>query len=588
MATSLFEKYVDVVDLNEAYLPPNPYVIRERFLKLDGYWDFDFTDGELKEELTKKIVVPFAPETLMSEIGKKNKKKKHLHYRKRILLPTEYMNSLLLLKFLNVDQVCDVYWNNVFVGHHEGGYFPFSFEITPFQRENVIDVIVKDDVEDNRFARGKQSRHPSGIFYTETSGIFGSVYLEPVPKDSYIEHFFLRPSYDDKSLEINVIAKGVNPAPLKAKIYFADTLILSCQGDVPHKMFLDLKDVFFPWSPDNPALYKLVLTSGKDKVTTHFGFRKIERRFVGGFSLIYLNEKPIMLSGVLDQGYFFESGLTPPDIKTIYDDVKFIKDGGFNLIRKHIKIENPWFYYFCDYFGIVVNQDFINSGDKYSAFYMTLAPFLSFKIDDRFKTKLGRNSTLSREHFEKEMEETVYLLKGITCISIWTLFNEGWGQFETMRLTGKLRSLDDSRLIDSNSGWFDQGVGDFSSHHIYFRKVKLNSDHKRILALSEFGGYSFAVKDHKSAKHVFGYKRFFKRKTLIKKIYKLYEEQIIPLIKKEFLSELVFTQFTDVESEMNGLLTMDREFAKVPLDDLKKINQEVYEAFKNAVEEKIK
>ena len=294
-----------------------------------------------------------------------------------------------------------------------------------------------------------------------------------------------------------------------------------------------------------------------------------------GHKVFALNNEPLFLTGVLDQGYFPESGLTPPTDKAMADDIEVMKSLGFNCLRKHIKIEPMRWYYHADRLGMIVIQDMVNGGAPYNPFLIVSAPFIPWKKDDTKRmNRFGRGDEASRAFFEQELVGTVERLKNCPCIAIWTLFNEGWGQFEAKRLTAKLRKLDPNRLIDSTSGWFDQGVGDFASRHIYFRKIRLKPSPNRILALTEFGGYSLRVEDHVYSHKNFGYAKTKDEKELTARLEKLYREQVIPA-KKQGLSVAILTQLCDVEEETNGLLTYDRKVTKVKAKTMIALNEEL-------------
>lgn len=561
---------------------PNPYFERKDWLSLDGEWEFTITKNRsLPPFYPQTIRVPFSPETPLSGVGVHIGKDDYLHYRKKFTLPPEFLSlGAGKIHLMAVDQECDIYFNGAFVLHHEGGYIPAEIVVFLREKENVIEVVAHDDTDSPIYQRGKQSNNPGGIFYHPTSGIYGDVYLEAFPADGYILSLDIEPLYDEQKVIIRADFAG-DISNAEASIFYNGKLIKS--GPLTDHGFSSfaLNYDFFPWSPDDPNLYSLVVKAGNDEVRSVFAFRSILAVDKGGIKYLTLNGKPLFLSALLDQGYYPESGLTPPSEEAFINDIAFAKKCGFNALRKHIKIEPLRFYYACDKIGMIVMQDIPNSGSPNSKFYFYLCPFLRLSVDDRANPKLGRGLKESRDRFEKDLRAEVLFLKMVPSILVWTLFNEGWGQFAAVRLTNFLFRLDDTRLVDSTSGWFDKGVGDFSSHHVYFRSPRLHNDRKRVLSLSEFGGYSLFVEGHTYSNKKFGYKKFSSKESLNKGIEKLYRKNILPLIEKEGLSVAVFTELSDVEDEINGLLTYDRKVEKIVASKMKETNELLYSAYKD-------
>ncbi len=553
---------------------PYPQFQRESYLCLNGRWDFEIDQSEERPAIySKRIVVPFAPETELSGIQTKVGPKDHLHYRRFFSLPEDFNRGRVLLHFEAVDQICDVYLNGVKIYHHEGGYLPFTvdcLELKPGKNELCVEVT--DDTDSPVFPRGKQSNKPGGIWYTPTSGIYGTVWLESVPRQ-VIQSLTIDPLFDEAKVRIRVKFEGLLTESCVSVKYLGK--------EVGRASFNEQKEAiielghFHPWTPEEPNLYQLEVKCNEDRVLSYFAMRKYSIVEHNGHPVFGLNNKPYFLTGLLDQGYCPEGGLTPPSVDGMERELRRVKDMGFNMLRKHIKIEPMTWYALCDKLGIIVVQDFVNGGAPYKKKLIYLAPFLHLHFSDDKEAdhaRFGRGDPASRQQFENDMAPTVERLYNVPCIGVWTLFNEGWGQFDSVRLTEKLRSLDSTRLIDSTSGWFDQGAGDFSSHHVYFKKVKLEGDGKRILALSEFGGYAYSVPGHSFPGHAFGYKWIKGQKKLEIAIKKLYEEQIYPLLDKG-LSMTVYTQLTDVEGELNGLVTYDRKMEKVDLKIMAHINE---------------
>ncbi|MCR5078673.1 MAG: glycoside hydrolase family 2 [Bacilli bacterium] len=543
---------------------PRPQFRRESFLCLNGKWDFAIGKEELREEgYDKTIVVPFAPETELSGLSRRIEKGEHLHYQKEFVLPKGFAKERTYLHFEAVDQIADVYFNGKKVAHHEGGYLPFSAEVTDcLEEKNVIRVDVYDDVDSDVYPKGKQNNNPRGIWYTPTSGIWGSVWMESVP-NTHIERIVLTPNLDEKTLNLEIVCKDCDDLAdvsicFNGKEIRLEKVATNTKVDIPI-------DPVRPWSPEDPALYDLKIKLGEDEVSSYFAMRKFSSIEYRGKKVLALNNKPYFLHGVLDQGYWPESGLTPPSEEALVFDVKAMKDLGFNMLRKHIKIEPMPFYYHCDRLGMVVMQDILNAGKYYSEFLIHTCPFIRWPINDTKSYKLlARGNKESRDYFEKELPLYVEHLYNVPSIGVWTLFNEGWGQFDSVRLSKKFREYDSSRLLDSTSGWFDRGAGDFCSRHIYFRLPKAKNDGKRILSLSEFGGFVLPIEGHGSGtgKGIF-YTSCKGKEDYEAKMRESYLDVLQPMIEKEGLSVAVFTQLSDVEEEQNGLYTYDRAICKV-------------------------
>ena len=553
---------------------PNPQFARKSFLSLNGPWDFKIDcEEKTPSEYDSTIIVPFAPETELSEVNKSIEKGQYLHYRRSFVLPDGFSKGKVLIHFEAVDQIADVYLNGVRLGHHEGGYLPFVFECKDLPKENVLVVDVYDDTDSDVFPRGKQMRDPSGIWYTPTSGIWGSVWAECVPEE-YIEKLRITPNFDKKTLELQAFFNG-NVQKGSVDVCYEGKVIASKEFDENLLAEIDLSGCFHPWSPEDPALYSLVVRINEDEVSSYFAMRKFSVGEWNEKKVFELNDKPYFLNGVLDQGYWPESGLTPPSLEAMEFDIKAMKELGFNMLRKHIKVEPMQWYYLCDKLGMLVIQDFINAGTPYKQFLINTCPFIRWPINDtkpKSQAYIGRGNKASRDYFEAEMPDFVEHFYNVPCICAWTLFNEGWGQFDAVRLTEKLRELDNTRLIDSTSGWFDQGVGDFNSRHIYFRAPKAKGDGKRILFISEFGGYVSQIEDHYvSTKGI----HYFKSKDLTKQYVDTFEKTLLPMIEKQGLCATVYTQLSDVEGEANGLYTYDREICKVDKDTMRAINEKM-------------
>ncbi len=560
-------------------LTPNPYFSRSETYSLNGEWDFKKDKSSaIPEKFERKIKVPFAVETKESGIGEKVMKDDFLHYRLSLNYPKETIGKKARVVFTAVDQVADVFLNGVFLKHHEGGYLPFDIIIEETREGDYLDLTVKDDTDSLVYPKGKQTSHPHGMFYQATSGIWGDVYMEILPKSGYISGFSLKIDFDKKTLSVKKLSLCGDEKRVSGKVFFAGCLV----KETNDKLEFDLSEDFHPWSPSSPDLYELKISYGDDIVSCFFGMRKFETKEEGGIKLFYLNDEPIYLNGLLDQGYFSpDSGLTPLNEESVLKELRYVKDCGFNFLRKHIKAESPRWYHLCDKLGIIVMQDFVSGGDGYKLFSLSLLPTIGFTKCEK-NGNANRKNEESQKFFEEEMPLFVDNFKNMTCVCLWCLFNEGWGQFDTSRLTDKLRSLDSSRPIDSASGWFDEKAGDIDSKHVYFRRPRLKNKGDRVLFLSEFGGYIYRDKEHSFAQKSYGYKLLSSPEKLLSSLEKAYLKQLIPLIEKEGLCGSVYTQLSDVEGEVNGLITYDRAVYKVPASALKKINESIYKAFFDA------
>ncbi len=556
---------------------PRPQMERESYFSLNGEWEFCLNkDPKAPENYSSKVLVPFAIETPLSGIEKVPEKDDFLHYRKRFSLPKKFIGKRVLLHFDSVDQVAVVSLNGKLLGRHEGGYLPFEFEIESAEEDNELLVLVQDDITSHVYPKGKQSLTSNGIWYTSTSGIWGCVWLEAIPKEA-IRVLKIEPDFDSKNAKITVTVDG-DIASSFVKASFQGHVVFEGKLDGKGSVTVDCSTSFHPWSPEEPNLYDLEIGVNEDKVRSYFGLRKFGTAILDGKKVFALNNKPYLMKGVLDQGYFPDGGLTAPSDQAMINDIALMKSMGFNMLRKHIKIEPARWYYHCDKLGILVVQDFVNNGGRYSSLLIGLAPFIPFHFKDnrpkdyaRFKQK----DEASRKFFESQMPGITSLLFNAVSVCTYVLFNEGWGQFDSARLTEKLRKLDSSRLIDSDCGWYDQRVGDYSGNHIYFKPIHMKHDGERVLSLSEFGGYSLRIPDHCFSSKEFGYKSFKTKDKLERGLRKLFLKGLKKTVQKQKVSSYVLTQLSDVEQETNGLVTYDREVVKVDVDLMCELNSKV-------------
>ncbi len=549
---------------------PRPQLKRNSFLNLNGPWQFYMGPAEEKpDRLSKTILVPFSPESELSGIRQQKQAGDILCYKRTFTLPEGFMRGRVILHFGAVDLIATVSVNGRECGTHRGGYWPFSYDITSYLREkNVIEVVVEDDVVESDMddARGKQSASPGGIWYTAQSGIWQTVWLESVP-ENYITGLRITPLFDEEAVRIEVQTN----VPGKCLIHLDGMIYAAAAGTAVHVPVENMR----PWSPSDPYLYRFSVSFGEDRVESYFGMRKCSvQKDSKGVPRLFLNNKPLFHNGLLDQGYWPDGLYTAPAEAAMVCDIQTMKALGFNMLRKHIKIEPLRWYYLCDTMGMLVWQDMVSGGGPYRFGVVTVpvAGILPHRVDNSYKA-FGRRSEGSRLRYYEELNETVNLLYNCPSIVMWVPFNEGWGQFDALEAVRRIRELDGTRTIDHASGWHDQGGGDVFSRHVYFRKFRYKRDRAgRAAVLSEFGGYACGIEGHRWSRKDFGYRMFPSEKELTAGIVKLYDREIRPA-KEQGLSAAVYTQLSDVEQEINGLLTYDRKELKVIPDDVIAMNK---------------
>ena len=544
---------------------PRPQLRRESFLNLNGVWDYAITaSGNEPEVWDGKIVVPFSPEAPLSGAERGPARDEYLHYRRSFTLPEGFQKARVLLHFGAVDQIAEVFVNGVSAVKHAGGYWPFSADITSLLREgeNVLRVTVRDNADDPTFAYGKQRYKRGGMWYTAQSGIWQTVWLESVP-EVYVKSLRITPEFDTARVRIELETAGESAA-ITCDVRAADGSFVAGSWAKDGVCVVPLPG-FRAWTPDDPYLYTLDITCGEDHVEGYFAMRKFSYVEHNGHKVFGLNNVPLFHNGLLDQGYYPDGLLTPPSDEAMVNDIETMKRCGFNMLRKHIKIEPLRWYYHCDRLGMIVWQDMVSGGQPYSFLHVSALPTLG-KVDlpDQDAKPYGRSGVLSRARFRREMADTVRLLYNCPCIALWTVFNEGWGQFDAKNAVRLLRRLDPTRLIDHASGWHDQGVSDVKSLHVYFKPYRFKPDKKgRAVVLSEFGGYNLPVAGHTWNAKNFGYKGYQTPEALGEAVKTLYETQIVPACKSGLAAD-VYTQLSDVEDEVNGFVTYDRRVEKLP------------------------
>ena len=547
---------------------PRPQLKRESYISLCGEWEL-YVKNEKAEEKIGNINVPFVPESQLSGINQNKGKDEQYIYKRKFNLEEKFNKGRILIHFGAVDQIARVWINNQYVGEHIGGYLPFSFDITDFisYGENEICVEVTDTL-DTDLAYGKQREKRGGMWYTPITGIWQAVWLESVPK-GYIKSIKLTPTTN--SITIETVGGKKNKA----------VVLHTEDGDVEH--FYQGDYVTFNidspklWSPENPYLYEFTLTDGEDKIESYFALRTINIENRKGKPYICLNGKPYFFHGLLDQGYFSDGIYLPATPDGFIWDIENMKKLGFNMLRKHIKIEPDLFYYYCDKLGMIVFQDMVNSG-KYNFIIDTALPTIGLK-----KGITHFASKKRKDQFEKDAKGTVEHLYNHPSVCYYTIFNEGWGQYDADRIYTKMKGLDNTRVWDSTSGWFAKKESDVKSEHIYFKKINLKEDKNKPLVLSEFGGYSCKIEGHSyNLDENYGYKTFVTTEELTKGLEELYYKEIIPQIQKG-LCATVLTQVSDVEDETNGLCTYDRQVIKVDETKMQAISQKIQEVFSNII-----
>ena len=580
---------------------PRPQMERDNYRILNGYWDcwFETVTGSSKTAPEKqKILVPFSPEALLSGVSRQLLPEEYLWYETSLHFSNEDLarkekGMRCILHFGAVDQQATVFCNQSEVLSHAGGYLPFHAEITEFVSDVpcLLQVRVRDVSDTSWHSRGKQALENSGIFYTAQSGIWQTVWYEWVPAN-YIENLKITPDPDNRMVTIELCSpkefSSISCIVYRAANYLATytesgslppdslpghrTMALvgvSVQRDFEHPNVIRLilpEEFIALWTPEAPYLYNFTLLADNDKIHGYFALRSFTVEPDGkGILRFCLNHKPYFLNGLLDQGYWSDGLMTAPCDEAMIYDIGLARKLGFRMLRKHIKLEPLRWYYHCDRLGMIVWQDMVNGGTAYNTSFVTYLPTALPKLTGQMKDSqyklLAREDAEGRAAWEQECLDTVSHLYSVPSIAVWTLFNEGWGQFDSLRITERVKELDPTRPVDHASGWFDQKGGDFRSVHNYFRPLKVKLDKNRAFVISEYGGLGYHIKEHSVTEQGFGYQKYTGTEDLNAAYQKLMSQ--LPALAEAGLSAAVYTQLSDVETEVNGLVTYDRRTIKI-------------------------
>jgi hypothetical protein len=568
---------------------PRPSLVRKDWLCLNGRWDYSIRlIGRQPEAYYGEILVPFPVESAISGARRRLRPEEALWYRREFRVPPAWRGRRIMINFEAVDWVARVIVNGVQVGVHRGGYVPFSFDVTDRLREGdepqELVVEVRDPTDSGPQCRGKQVRRPRGIWYTSASGIWGSVWMEPVPASRIVKVVAQAESVPSEGpARLSVRATLEMPPDVRASLRLR--VAASAEGRVvaEREVRFGVREAVLElaipeprtWSPESPFLYSLKLElEGGDSVESYAALRTVELRpDAEGRPRVFLNGSPRYNNAVLDQGYWPEGIYTAPTDEALASDILRARELGFNAIRKHAKVESERWYWHCDRLGMLVWQDIPSGGMPMWFLFSAILGFLGVRLrDDRRYWRFGRASEDGREDFEIETATILGHLEGFPCIVAWVPFNEGWGQYDSEGIAAAIAERDPTRLVDAASGWYDRGAGHFASRHDYAAKPKPpRAPGRRAAALTEFGGLTLRVEGHSTDDdRQFGYAGARDAEDLTAR-YEALAARLAELAR-EGLAASVYTQISDVEIERNGLLTYDRKVVKADAARIRQAN----------------
>jgi len=567
-------RWASQIDVNNV-LPeyPRPIMERAEWQNLNGLWNYAILPigKQTPSTFDGKILVPFAIESSLSGVQKKVGRENELWYQREFTIPSKWKNNRILLHFGAVDWKADVWVNDIKVGRHTGGYTPFSFDITSALKSGSNKLVVKvwDPTNDSYQPRGKQVNRPEGIWYTSVTGIWQTVWLEPVP-EKYITNVKITPDIDKNILTVEASVNELSALDkIEVKVMDGSQVIASGRSINHLPVEITMPEQVKLWSPDSPFLYDLEITlwsdnKPQDKVNSYAAMRKYSiKRDNKGIVRLQLNNKDLFQFGPLDQGWWPDGLYTAPTDDALKFDIQKTKDLGFNMIRKHVKVEPARWYMHCDRLGMIVWQD-MPSGDR--------GP--QWQPRQYFNGVEWLRSPESEANYRKEWKEIIDFLYSYPCVGVWVPFNEAWGQFKTKEIAEWTKQYDPSRLVNPASGGNHYPVGDMLDLHNYPHPELYLYDGQRPTVLGEYGGIGWAVKGHLwEPDRNWGYVQFNSSKEVTDQ-YVEYAEQLKTLIKHGF-SAAVYTQTTDVEVEVNGLMTYDREMIKMDEQRIKQVNSEI-------------
>ena len=548
---------------------PRPALVRDSYMCLNGKWEYKISkDERLPETYQGFICVPYAIESPLSGVNHLLEPDEYIFYRRTVVLDKSFSGKEIIIHFDGVDQISDIFIDSKIALTHTGGYSGFEVHLKYVESFELV-VRVKDVTDSLYYERGKQVLNPTGWFYSSSSGIYKPVWIEGV-NSNYIQEVLIRSFPDEKMISVYVKTPLAGIVTLKI-------------GDLTRTISTDKKELIefdsvHLWSPEDPFLYQVEVSSPFDKIMTYFAFRKVEiKEDQKGFKRIYLNGKKVFLSGLLDQGYYFLGNLTPKSYKDYEDDISKSKDLGFNCLRVHIKVENQMFYYYADKLGMLLIQDFPCGGRQYK-FLNVVAPRVLTFLNEKNITyrKLGREDAQGRKDFVNLAFEIVHRYLFHPSIIIYTIFNEGWGEFDPSKIYRALKRRYPAVLFDTASGWYD-AESDFYSIHTYtFPKMNRKDKKKRAFIISEMGGMGLKVKDHSYFDGFFSHGPCKDSHKLNLSYDSLFVKDILPLIRKRGLNMTIYTELCDCESEYNGIFTFDREVLKLEKKRVRHINELLY------------